>query len=741
MRILPVLLFFIVSQIAIGQDFSSLPIAFEYNDIELSQPLVGGLNNPIFSEVDFNNDGILDLYIYDAMGNVHLSFLNNGATSYTFTPEYTINFPEGGRWVLLRDFNNDGIADIFMHKIESNVSGIKVYKGFYENNKINFELFTHSEGTVEFLYFWNQELYTQWLYVSDLELPAIDDLDGDGDLDILSYGANNGYPSFYQNQSVEWGFGVDTLIFEVTSDCWGGFLETGNDSVLISSFSGECANMWKPQENDSYTSKTMHGGATFLTLDIDNDNDKDLLLGDITRTGLNLLTNGGSNDAAFIINQFPTFPSNDTAINVNYLPAAAHIDIDHDNLKDLLISPFVLQNENVENVDVCWYYKNMGDNNFVLQQKNLFTDEMLDLGSGSQPAFIDYNADGLLDLVVGTYGFYDENIIKDARLFLFENVGTLTEPSFKMIDNNWLNFSQHSPTFWFFAPTFGDIDNDGDQDLLVGTANGSMFFSENIGGANATLQFDNIEENYMNFNINYSLGQNSVPQLIDVNKDGKLDLIVGEKQGSLKYFENVGTLTNPFFEYNPMTLPNNNFWGTVDVRTDGTSQGFSAPVLLEVNGNFYLFVGADDGTIKHYTDISSDTFTLQNDKWGDIDVGKICRPAFADLNNDGYLEMIVGNFRGGLNAYQTTFNTTEPALSLSPITPPPSSIYPNPVVHTLHFPYLAQKITLFDITGTAIQTFNTTNSINLSAYPQGIYLFKIQSTDTTTPIIFKIYKQ
>ena len=53
-----------------------------------------------------------------------------------------------------------------------------------------------------------------------------------------------------------------------------------------------------------------------MAIDIDGDNDKDLILGDVSFNNLNLLINGGDNQNALIISVDTAFPQN----NTNTLP-------------------------------------------------------------------------------------------------------------------------------------------------------------------------------------------------------------------------------------------------------------------------------------------------------------------------------------------------------------------------------------------------------------------------------------
>ena len=81
-----------------------------------------------------------------------------------------------------------------------------------------------------------------------------------------------------------------------------------------------------------------HAGSTLLAIDIDNDNDKDLILGDISYTNLNLLINGGNNDSAHIVIVDTVFPQNhnNTIAGDISVSASYYIDVTNDGIKFII---------------------------------------------------------------------------------------------------------------------------------------------------------------------------------------------------------------------------------------------------------------------------------------------------------------------------------------------------------------------------------------------------------------------
>ena len=627
--------------------------------------LAGGLNNPQFSAIDLDGDGDKDLVFFDRQGFVVVPFLNGGAANtvdYSFAPEWAYRFPKLENWMLLRDYNCDLLEDIFARKYDYNTGkvSITVYEGSRDaQNKVQF---TNVKNSIEYHLKNQSTLYN--LFNSSIDLPAVDDIDGDGDMDILNFNNSGGYIEMFKNESQENGFGCDSLIYVLNDNCWGRIYESGlSEFINLSPVIDSCPNYinWTPIKAGR------HSGSTLTTLDRNNDGVKELLLGDLAFANLNLLTNGGTLDTAHLTSQEMFFPQNSTSVNIDIFPAAFYVDVNNDGAKDLLAAPNIAGNA-VDSKN--WYYKNTGTANFPIftfQQNDFIVSEMIDLGTGAAPAFVDYNGDGLLDIVVGNDQLFINAATQECFLSLYKNIGTATQPSYQLVDPDFANMKQYNQRR--FVPTFGDLDNDGDQDMMLGLENGQLIYVPNLG--TATLpNFSGVFANYASIDV----GQNSAPQLVDVDRDGDLDLIIGEQNGNTNYFENTGTATTPLFSSSATTQT----FGFIDTKLPGYLAGNSAPHLVDVGGVYHLFMGNEVGEMWHYTNIDGNilgAFTRVNGVLDSIDEGKESILAIADINGDAALDFLLGNERGGLGLY------TESALS--PMAQIPSlnnslTIAPNP---------------------------------------------------------------
>lgn len=653
----------------------------------LTAAFAGGLNAPQFSPADLNQDGLLDVVIFDRAGDVFVTYLNEGTpneTSYAFAPEYACTFPKLMDFVVLRDFNQDGAADIFCASTLPGTQEIQVFQGYFEDNMLRFRQYffgypADCDNCNPLLLYYPSSVAGFWnnFSISKSDYPSVDDIDGDGDLDIVAFPSGNStHLSYLQNLSVELGFGLDSLKYELVDNCWGGFFENGLTRCRseLASTPNCCAPCFAPGEVEDRTDR--HPGATVLTYDQDGDGDREVVVGNISFNCLNMMTNGGSSDHAWMTAQDTSFPSYDVPVDIAVFPASFYLDLDNDGRRDLVASP---NNKTIgEDQRAVWYYRNVGTStvpHFELQTKKLFVEDMIDLGTTTHPAFTDVNADGLSDLVVGNYGYFTQasSTATNASLYLFLNTGTATQPSFQLSSADWLGMSEFAPNDFDFAPAFGDLDGDGDEDLVVGSNLGSVYYYENVAGAGNPM---NLIKDQATMWVLLDVGQASTPTMFDLDGDGLKDLLVGERQGNINFFKNMGSPTQPMF-FSTITEPR---LGNITTSPFPGGIGFSAPAVLNTNDGPLLVVGGNDGTLRTYLNLTPTNipYTVVDTAWGNVDEGNRSHAAFADLDDDGYVDIAVGNYRGGLGLYKTLLANCTPTSTTQPLAVQPINLSPNP---------------------------------------------------------------
>ncbi len=710
-RIKSILFFLFIGISAIAQTslFSlDTTAVFQNSNGVLSFPLVGGFNSPVFCQLDLNGDGANDILVLDRVGNRISTFLFNssaGPYNYLYSPAYISKIPPIHDWVSSYDFDCDGDLDLFTYFNNS--------IGVWRND------FTQSGGLSFSLY--SFQLTSQYasgiapIYSTQVNLSAFEDVDNDGDMDILTFTNSGNFIEYHKNYSIDSLGTCGQLIFKVEPDCWGHFRLSGlTNSALLNQ---NCVTN-RMSNRESH----LHSGSALTVLDQDCDGDVDLINGDILGSNLLYLENGGTADSAVITQQDSIFPAYNVSVNLQNLPAAFYFDADGDNIKDLIVTPFATVGEDLRNV---LFYKNTGSNcqnNFTFVKNNFLIDQMVDVGTCSNVAFFDVDTDGKKDLIIGNDYAYNANpVLQYSSLSYYKNTGTSGLASFQLVTNDWLNLS--ALTQFGLYPAFGDLDGDNDEDLLLGNADGTLIFYENIGGAipNFILSspvFQSID-----------VGNNAAPQIIDVDRDGKNDLLIGERSGVLNYYKNNSSGTNLLF-----SIQTSNFGG-VNVTGANAITGYSCPQLFD-NGNGYeLLVGSEAGTIFHYQNIDNNLtglFVLTDSVFDNINEPKRVTVSMADYNLDGKKDLMLGNGAGGLRGYLGQMSNSVSENKNADLY---FEAWPNPLksenVMFLKFntPINNANIVLMDVIGNIVfETIlsNIYTPIDLSKIQSGTYLLSVK---------------
>lgn len=633
----------------------------------------GGLDAPQFSNIDLNGDGVKDLFVFDRSGSKVLTLLRqpgHNPSDYVLTHDYDHVAPFNNlkEWALLRDYNCDGKEDLFTAVVGE--SGMAVYKNTSTNGELSFELVKGLVGA-------EYPPFSPNLYIPSTDLPGIVDIDGDGDLDVLTFSILGSYIDYLKNMSMETYGTCDSLVYVRRSVCWGYFYENSlNNSVTLDHIcSFNVPNPENPLAPDELQAlveaardggepardaiaglKAAHAGSSLTPLDLDGNGVMDLILGDIGADNLVALTNGGAVDSAHMASQDVLYPSYDVPVDITIFPAAYHVDVDNDGVRDMLVAPNFPGGSN--NTDGLWYYRNISTGPGVVLSQQLegyLQNEMFDAGEASKPVLFDHNGDGLMDLVVANYGYFVQTSVYSPRLALLENTGTAAAPAFTLVTDNYMGLDASGIGVGMY-PTFGDLDGDGRQDMLVGDDLGTIHYFRNI-STNAVADFQ-LTQAVIQTNDGQPLdvGRRATPLLHDLDDDGLLDLIVGERNGNLNHYRNVGTAQQAIWQFVTDSL------GHVDVREAYYVTGYSVPFIYrDAEGHRQLLCGSEQGWIFHYGNIEGNlagAWDLVDPHWQDLRDGGHSGVVLHDLRNSGHPDAITGNLRGGLSYWRNDFATT-----------------------------------------------------------------------------------
>ncbi|MEL6717915.1 MAG: FG-GAP-like repeat-containing protein, partial [Bacteroidota bacterium] len=260
--------------------------------------------------------------------------------------------------------------------------------------------------------------------------------------------------------------------------------------------------------------------------------------------------------------------------------------------------------------------------------------------------FADLDGDGDLDAFSGA---------KSGGIDYYKNVGDQDNPAFLRINSEESPFPVSGPVSGFKAAFNAvDIDGDGDLDIFAGEKysidgelNGKIVFYENIGDANNPIFTERFgEDNPLNL---VDVGEEALPFLSDLDGDGDLDATVGSDDGTISYFENVGSVNTAEFE---ARVSNANPFDGIDVGR------IAAPDLADVDedGDLDLVIGEYYGILKYYENIGTVNTPLFEEKNGadnpfsNVAAQTYALPNLADIDDDGDLDLLVSQY---LNFYGT----------------------------------------------------------------------------------------
>lgn len=718
----------------------------------------GGLNSPQFSTIDLNNDGQQDLFAFDHETSRCYTFLSVAAPGTTagrrwqYAPEYESLFPSDLReWVLLRDYDCDGRADIFTY---INGGEIRVFRNVLAGGQTSFVLTTNQ------IRFSGNFSGTANLTIGGYNMPAIQDVNGDGKLDIMTYDfISSSFIEQYINTSS--GTCGNALTFNLATDNWGN----------IQACSGCAEYMFNGQTCFTAGRPTHTGGHSLLLLDLDGDGDQDLLDGRDNCPELTRLLNQGTTAVPSLTQAGITssFPSAAAPARVPVFPAGYSFDANFDGRPDLVVAPNMVSNladlvSMSHQVQLFTNSTTSGAPVYTNQASGFLQNDMLDVSEGAAPTFGDISGDGLPDMLIGNIADRVNNVYR-ATLAYYRNTGTRARPVFQLVTNDYLGMA--ALNLQALKPVLVDLNRDGAIDLAYSAwdrGTNVLYYVLNTAAAGQPVAFNTT--NAINFKpqgpatttrpttypanmgiLPYT--RNDVPCFTDVDNDGYVDLLIGtnelrEPGMSLRYFRNRGRgpLDSAF------VLVDNDYGHirtAAGLRPDNLSatvadfDGDALPDLLtaEASGQLRLY--------SNYRAQSSSLFVertdlLYNSLSGAYEATRLGLNIYAhyglaniDLNGDGAPELFIGTEAGGVLSYGTRNRGTATATQTAASKALALSIYPNPATATATVETAAPtRITLLDLTGRVVQAAGTAqrrHALNLNGLAAGVYLVRAEGID------------
>ncbi|MBP2295727.1 beta strand repeat-containing protein [Azospirillum rugosum] len=276
----------------------------------------------------------------------------------------------------------------------------------------------------------------------------------------------------------------------------------------------------------------------------------------------------------------------------------------------------------------------MTDPNYTLAGTNPFG--LGGVPNYAAPVLVDIDGDGDLDALIG---------IGVGNTILYRNVGTTTSPSFSMIGTNSFGLGDVG---WNASPAVVDIDGDGDLDLVIGNSHGSPRFYRNDGTATSP-SFTEVSSYPFGF---ANAGTYVAPTFVDIDGDGDFDVASGNSAGDILIYRNVGTTTAPSFTLvgtNPYGLGNvgsNSNPTFVDIDGDGDRDA----LIGNRDGNTLFYRNVGSATSPSFTLAGTNPFGLGS-------ASAFAVPRFADIDGDGKLEALIGGKDGRTLVYSNALPT------------------------------------------------------------------------------------
>ncbi len=459
--------------------------------------------------------------------------------------------------------------------------------------------------------------------------------------------------------------------------------------------------------------------------DLDGDGDFDLL---VCKHGGNIgyyENTGTPEEPDFVLLTDDFLPDRDTT---DWMETPEFADIDADGDLDLFLAGAYAH---------FYYFENIGSSQeyqFIQRSDTSFFYNIPYMAGALLGNSVDIDGDGDQDLAPGTSLFLNESF------------------------DDQIRFSRVDFSLPFVVGAFADMDADGDYDYIIPGGINSIGYFENIGDTSWPV-WDDIrdlfpDDGHLSYIWSVTAG--------DMDNDGDEDLLVGHDYANpITYYRNDGTPDSYDFVFaGQMTLPQWESYGIYDallgdIDIDGDLDLLIGDTRFGDTYELRLLFYRNDGTPEQYSwTFVTDDFqnAVSEHRNGSL------APCLADVDNDGDNDLVLTNNGIGMQLFLNPLDPTavedssridqDNAMDFVGI-----KCFPNPVNSTIRFSIgLPEsgygRIYILNILGQSISEIHSgemsagenTFYWDTTPYASGIYFIAIKSRENTVFSRFTILK-
>jgi len=284
-------------------------------------------------------------------------------------------------------------------------------------------------------------------------------------------------------------------------------------------------------------------------------------------------------------------------------------------------------------------------------------DSDLQVNGYSVPSYVDWDSDGRRDLVVGEGGGgYAGKVLVYLNIGTSSSPA-FSDFFYAESNGAELEYSDGcNCTCLGLFPRVVNWDGDGRKDLLVGRPDGKVAIYLNT-TTDSEPSFDTgtlLQVGQSGSKLDLSVVARATSSTVDWNNDGKKDVVAGSLEGKIHLFLNQGTDMEPDFVFESIVCEGGE---ELVVPSERSSPAICD---LDGDGNKDILTGNTDGQLLFYQNVGTDEepvfsdYTFLESEGVPIDLEGVprSRPFVCDWTNDGYLDILVGSGDGKVHLYQ-----------------------------------------------------------------------------------------